>query len=152
MPSWLHHEGLRLEVNAPGGQRWQLVCVRTGTGVPRRTVPWFVGFRDWPLPGPIAVVLNRLVFLGRWTVLVGGGEAYPWWTARRRDQVHAEQLARHLSELITSGRWNPEVESIETALLPRPGGTPPKASNELRDRARSDEIVPVKARRRPRKS
>jgi hypothetical protein len=116
VPTWLRHESVRHEVDAPDGRAWRVVCFRTGTGPPRGAAPWFVTFKTIPLLGPVAVVVNRLIFLGRWTVLVGCDSSQPWWTARRSNKLEAEQLAGTLADCIVSGRWKPDLEPIPADL------------------------------------
>jgi hypothetical protein len=102
------------EATSPWRDRWVVATYRTGTGDPAGTRPnyyrWRAGFSS---PGPIGWLVNRVFCGGHWTVVVGSPSLLrARWTARHPTRAAADAHAAELVALISSGRWNPELEEM----------------------------------------
>jgi hypothetical protein len=104
---------------SPDGKNWTLATFRTGTGLPVRTAPLW--WRRWSfprLPAPLAYLINRVLFYGQWTVVIGSlNWSSTWWTQRMPDRDSAAQLADRLAELVQRGTYDPQLGPFPDYLL-----------------------------------
>jgi hypothetical protein len=101
-----------LRAESPGHQGFLLGTYRTGTAPPAGSVSdWMRLKGSWWAPWPLGLVINRVVFRGRWSLRVAPtGHNGPSWTMRTGTEAGADDLARAMREAIRSGRWDPDLE------------------------------------------